>query len=168
MQEQITAKNWRELIRPRRLDIEEDTVSTHYARFTCEPLGRGFGVTLGNALRRVLLSSLQGAAFTNVRIAGVLHEFSTMPGVLEDVSEVILNLKEVRLRLHVEGPKVVRVNKQGEGPVTAGDLISDDQTVEIINPERVICNLGPEGNFDFEGTVSSGKGYVLLYPGRRA
>jgi len=161
MQQEIIAKNWRELIRPRRLDIEEDTLSGNYARFTCEPLERGFGVTLGNALRRVLLSSLQGAAITSIRINGVLHEFSTIPGVLEDVSEVMLNLKEVRLRLHAEGPKTLTVNKKGEGEVRAGDLVSADSTVEIVNPDHLICRCGPEADLELEAVVGSGKGYVL-------
>ena len=102
------AKNWRELIRPRRLEIEDGEENSNYGRFSCEPLERGFGVTLGNALRRILLSSLQGAAITSVRVNGVLHEFSTIPGVLEDVSDVVLNLKDVRLRLHGEAPKILR------------------------------------------------------------
>jgi DNA-directed RNA polymerase subunit alpha len=158
-QEPIT-KNWRELIRPRRLEID-DGGSTAYGRFSCEPLERGFGITLGNALRRVLLSSLQGAAITSVRINQVLHEFSTIPGVLEDVSDVVLNLKEVRLRLHAEGPKILRVQRKGGGVVTAGDLISDDQTVHVMNPEQKICTLGPEADFEMEATVGGGKGYVL-------
>ena len=102
MQQEVIVKNWRQLIRPRRLEIGEDEPDGRYGRFWCEPLERGFGQTLGNALRRVLLSSLQGAAITTVRIAGVLHEFSTIPGVLEDVSDIVLNLKEVRLRMHAE------------------------------------------------------------------
>ena len=106
-QEQI-AKNWRELIRPRAIDSDEEKAGTYW-RFSCEPLERGFGVTLGNSLRRVLLSSLQGAAITALRIDGVLHEFSTIPGVMEDVSDIVLNLKEVRLRMHSEGPKLLRV-----------------------------------------------------------
>jgi len=141
--------------------VEEDSLTARYGRFTCEPLERGFGVTLGNALRRVLLSSLQGSAITNIRVKDVLHEFSTIPGVLEDVSEVILNLKEVRLRKHTDGPKAVRAFHQGAGVVKAGDLISDDQTVEVVNPEHVICTLGPEGDLELEATVGSGKGYVL-------
>lgn len=161
MQEELIAKNWRELIRPRRLDVHEDTQSERYARFSCEPLERGFGVTLGNALRRVLLSSLQGSAITSIRMKDVLHEFSTIQGVLEDVSEVILNLKEVRVRMHVEGPRTLRVARQGTGVLTAGELISDDQTIEVINPDQVIANLGPEADFDLEATVGMGKGYVL-------
>jgi DNA-directed RNA polymerase subunit alpha len=161
MQEELIAKNWRELIRPRRLDVEEDSLSETYGRFSCEPLERGFGITLGNALRRVLLSSLQGAAITSIRVKDVLHEFSTVPGVLEDVSEMILNLKEVRLRKHSDGPKTLRVVRQSSGVVKAGDLESDDQTVEVMNPEHVICNLGPEGDLELEATVGNGKGYVL-------
>ena len=161
MQQELVAANWRTLIRPRRLDVEEETLTGGYGRFSCEPLERGFGTTLGNALRRVLLSSLQGSAITSVRINGVLHEFSTIPGVMEDVSHIVLNLKDVRLRMHAEGPKTIRVHKTGPGIVTAGDLVSDDQTVEIMNPEHKLCNLGAEADFELEATVNSGKGYVL-------
>jgi DNA-directed RNA polymerase subunit alpha len=161
MQDDVIARNWRELIRPRRLEVEEDSLTPTYGRFYCEPLERGFGTTLGNALRRVLLSSLQGAAITSIRIDGVLHEFSTIPGVMEDVATVVLNLKDVRVRMNSEGPKSIRVKKSGEGVVTAGDLISGDQTVEIMNPEHKICTLGPESDFEMEVTVDLGKGYVL-------
>ena len=161
MQQELIAKNWRDFIRPRRLEVEEETLTEGYGRFACEPLERGFGTTLGNALRRVLLSSLQGAAITSIRINGVLHEFSTIPGVLEDVSEIVLNLKEVRLRMHSEGPKTITVHKKGEGVVTAGDLVSHDQTVEVMNPDQHIATLGSEADFEFEATVGSGKGYVL-------
>ena len=161
MQQELITKNWRDFIRPRRLEVEEESLTESYGRFACEPLERGFGTTLGNALRRVLLSSLQGSAITNVRINGVLHEFSTIPGVLEDVAEIVLNLKEVRLRMHAEGPKVLVVHRKGEGVVTAGDLVSDDQTVEVMNPDHHICTLGPEADFEFSATVGRGKGYVL-------
>ena len=161
MQEELITKNWRDFIRPRRLEVEEESLTDHYGRFACEPLERGFGTTLGNALRRVLLSSLQGSAITNIRINGVLHEFSTIPGVLEDVAEIVLNLKEVRLRMHAEGPKTLTVHRKGEGVVTAGDLVSDDQTVEIMNPGHHICTLGPEADFELGATVGRGKGYVL-------
>ena len=161
MQQELIAANWRTLIRPRRLMVEEEEDETTYGRFFCEPLERGFGTTLGNALRRVLLSSLQGAAITSVRMGGVLHEFSTIPGVMEDVSEIVLNLKEVRMKLHAEGPKVIRIKKSGEGVVRAGDFVSDDQTVEIMNPDHEICHLGADADFDLEATVRSGKGYVL-------
>jgi DNA-directed RNA polymerase subunit alpha len=161
MQDDVIARNWREQIRPRRLEVEEDTLTSSYGRFYCEPLERGFGTTLGNALRRVLLSSLQGAAITNIRINGVLHEFSTIPGVMEDVATVVLNLKDVRVRMNAEGPKTIRVKKNGEGIVTARDLVSDDQTVEIMNADHKICTLGPESEFEMEATVDLGKGYVL-------
>ncbi len=161
MQEELVAKNWRDFIRPRRLELEDESHNASYGRFACEPLERGFGTTLGNALRRVLLSSLQGAAITSVRINGVLHEFSTIPGVLEDVTEIVLNLKEVRLRMHAEGPKTIVVRKKGEGVVRAGDLVSDDQTVEVMNPDRHICTLGPEADFELQATVGRGKGYRL-------
>ncbi len=161
MQQELIARNWRQLIRPRRLEIEEAESGTRYGRFWCEPLERGFGQTLGNALRRVLLSSLQGAAITTVRIAGVQHEFSTIPGVLEDVSDIILNLKEVRLRMHSEGPKSLRLSRKDKGEVTAGDLASDDQTVEVMNPEQKIATLTGEGELDLECTVALGKGYAL-------
>ncbi|MBK7947219.1 MAG: DNA-directed RNA polymerase subunit alpha [Deltaproteobacteria bacterium] len=155
------ARNWRELIRPRRLEVENDTLTSTYGRFYCEPLERGFGTTLGNALRRVLLSSLQGAAITNIKVAGVLHEFSTIPGVMEDVATIILALKDVRVRMNTEGPKTIRIRKTGEGIVTAGDFMSADQTVEIMNPGHKICTLGPDSTFDLEATVNLGKGYVL-------
>ena len=161
MQDEVVARNWRELIRPRRLEVEENSLTSTYGRFYCEPLERGFGTTLGNALRRVLLSSLQGAAITNIRIDGVLHEFSTIPGVMEDVATVVLNLKDVRVRMNSEGPKLIRVKRSGEGIVTAGDLVSADQTVEIMNPEHKICSLGPDSDFEMEVTVDLGKGYVL-------
>jgi DNA-directed RNA polymerase subunit alpha len=161
MQDDVIARNWRELIRPRRLEVEEDTLTSAYGRFHCEPLERGFGTTLGNALRRVLLSSLQGAAITSIRIDGVLHEFSTIPGVMEDVAAVVLNLKDVRVRLNSEGPKTIRVKKSGQGIVVAGDLVSADQTVEVMNPEHKICTLGPDSSFEMEVTVGLGKGYVL-------
>ena len=161
MQNDVIARNWRELIRPRRLDVDQDTLTSTYGRFHCEPLERGFGTTLGNALRRVLLSSLQGAAITNIKVAGVLHEFSTIPGVLEDVANIILALKDVRVRMNTEGPKTIRIRKSGEGIVTAGDFLSADQTVEIMNPGHKICTLGPDSTFDLEATVNLGKGYVL-------
>ncbi len=154
------AKNWRELIRPRGIDSDESEKTETYWRFYLEPLERGFGVTLGNALRRVMLSSLRGAAITSVRVEGVLHEFSTIPGVMEDMSDVVLNLKEVRLRLHADGPKTLSVNKKGEGTLRAGDLVSADATVEIVNPDHLIATLSPEADVQMELTVGSGKGYV--------
>jgi len=159
MNQELIAKNWRELIRPRDLEAATEGDSKTYGRFSCEPLERGFGVTLGNALRRVLLSSLQGAAITAVKIEGVLHEFSTIPGVMEDVSDIVLNLKETRLRMHAQGPKTLHVHRTGEGVLRAGDLVSDDATVEVVNPEHKIATLSAEGDVSMEVTVDSGKGY---------
>jgi DNA-directed RNA polymerase subunit alpha len=158
--EELVAKNWRELIRPRQLDTDENSVTETYGRFSCEPLERGFGVTLGNALRRILLSSLQGAAITSVRIEGVLHEFSSIPGVMEDMSDIVLNMKEVRLRLHSEGPRSLRINKKGGGILTAGDLVSDDSGVDVLNPEHKIATLSDDADIEVELTIGTGKGYV--------
>jgi DNA-directed RNA polymerase subunit alpha len=160
MNQELIAKNWRDLIRPRQIEADTDAATGTYGRFTCEPLERGFGITLGNALRRVLLSSLQGAAISAIKIENVLHEFSTIPGVMEDVSDIVLNLKEVRLRLHSKGPKTLRVHSQGEGVLRAGDLVSDDATVEIVNPDHKIATLSADADVDMEVTVSAGKGYV--------
>ncbi len=152
-------KNWRELIKPKRLEIETTEPNT-YGKFECEPLERGFGITLGNALRRVLLSSLQGAAITNVKIDGVLHEFSTIPGVLEDVTDVILNLKEVRFKVSGDGnPRRLTIEKQGEGRVTAGDIHAGAM-VEVLNLDQHICTLAKDAKLRMELTVKQGKGYV--------
>jgi DNA-directed RNA polymerase subunit alpha len=159
MQQELIVQNWRQLIRPRRLEAEADSATPRYGRFWCEPLERGFGVTLGNALRRVLLSSLNGAAITSLRINGVLHEFSTIPGVMEDVADVILNLKEARLRMHVPGPRTLRVRKTGAGVVTAGDLSSEDSSIEVLNPEHRIMTTNGEADVEIEVTVGTGKGY---------
>ncbi|MBW2314716.1 MAG: DNA-directed RNA polymerase subunit alpha [Deltaproteobacteria bacterium] len=161
MNQELMATNWRALIRPRRLEIEEPTLTEIYGRFACEPLERGFGITLGNALRRVLLSALQGAAITTVRIEGVLHEFSTIPGVHEDVADLILNLKEVRLRLHSLESKILRIHKKGPCVILAGDLAQDDASVEVLNPEQPIATLASDSEVELEVTVANGKGYVL-------
>ena len=152
-------KNWRELIKPKRLEIETKEPSI-YGKFECEPLERGFGITLGNALRRVLLSSLQGCAITNVKIDGVLHEFSTIPGVLEDVTDVIPNLKEVRFKVNGEShSRRVVIEKQGEGRVCAAD-IQTGATVEVLNPGLHICTLAKDARLRMELTLRQGKGYV--------
>ncbi|MDR3557033.1 MAG: DNA-directed RNA polymerase subunit alpha [Syntrophobacteraceae bacterium] len=152
-------KNWRELIKPKRLEIETKEPNT-YGKFECEPLERGYGITLGNALRRVLLSSLQGAAITSVKIDGVLHEFSTIPGVLEDVTDVILNLKEVRFRASGEmSSRRLLIEKQGEGRVCAGD-IQTGAMVEVLNPNLHICTLARDAKLRMELTLKQGKGYV--------
>jgi DNA-directed RNA polymerase subunit alpha len=152
-------RNWRELIKPKRLEIDTKGSPDTYAKFVCEPLERGFGITLGNALRRVLLSSLRGAAITSVKIDGVLHEFAAIPGVLEDVTDIILNLKEVRLKIRGESPKQVLIEKEGEGEVTAEDIQGDSQ-LEILNPDHHICTLAKDGKLKMELTVKQGKGYV--------
>src|SRR3989442_2403690 len=113
----MIARNWRDLIRPKGISIDAESANNFYAKFTCEPLERGFGITIGNSLRRILLSSLQGAAITAIRVEGTLHEFSTIPDVVEDVTDIVLNLKEVLLRMHDAKPRVVRLDKEGEGPV---------------------------------------------------
>ncbi len=160
MNVELMVKNWRDLIRPHRMEIE-DNLSDTYGRFECAPLERGFGLTLGNALRRVLLSSLQGASITSVRIANVMHEFTTVSGVLEDVTDLILNLKEVRVRMNAEGPKELSLHKQGSGTVTASDLVSADQTVEILNGDHHIATLSEDAELQLTATVELGKGFVL-------
>ncbi|MBS3985055.1 MAG: DNA-directed RNA polymerase subunit alpha [Selenomonadales bacterium] len=130
-----------------------------YGKFIVEPLQRGYGTTLGNALRRILLSSLPGAAVTSVKLEGVLHEFSTIPGVVEDTTEIVLNLKSLRLRLHGTGEKLLRITKTGEGVVTAADILADAD-VEILNPSLVIAKLDEDARFFAEITVAHGRGYV--------
>jgi DNA-directed RNA polymerase subunit alpha len=156
---ELQQRNWRELIKPKRLEPEADTLSSTYGRFVAEPLERGFGTTLGSALRRVLLSSLQGAAIVQVKFEGVPHEFSTVAGVKEDVTEIILNLKEVRLKAHTDKPKRLRIDKIGPGTVTAGD-IQAGSTVEILNPDLHLATLSEGGHLDAELVVKVGKGYV--------
>jgi len=152
-------KSWKDLIRPKRLEVEKETLTPFYGKFTAEPFERGFGITIGNSLRRILLSSLQGAAITSVKIDGVLHEFSALPGVKEDVTEIILNLKEVRLKLHTEGPKIIRVKTEGPKVLKAGDIQTGD-AVEILNPEHYIATLSRDSKLSVEMTVKVGRGYV--------
>jgi DNA-directed RNA polymerase subunit alpha len=137
----------------------DDSQTERYGKFSCEPLERGFGNTLGNALRRVLLSSLQGAAIKSVRVEGVMHEFSSIPGVMEDMCDVVLNLKEVRLRVHSEEPKTLRIHHKGEGILTAGDLVADNPSVEVLNPQQKVATLSAEADVEMELTVGVGKGY---------
>ncbi len=152
-------RNWRELIMPDRLLLDKDSHTSTYGKFVCQPLERGFATTIGNSLRRILLSSIQGAAITTFKIEGALHEFSTIPGVLEDVTGIILNLKEVRLKLNCPDSKIVRIEKTTPGPVTAADIISDG-TVEVMNPDKHICTItSEEGSFVAELEVKWGKGY---------
>ena len=155
----INEKNWKALIKPKRLEIDEETLTDSYGKFIAEPLERGFGITLGNSLRRILLSSIQGAAITAVKIDASLHEFSVLPGVKEDVTDLILNLKEVVFKLHSHAPKIVRIEANGEKEVTAADIITDAD-VEVINPQQHIAILDKGATLKMEMTVKMGKGYV--------
>ena len=151
-------RNWHELIVPDRMEVDQDTHTLSFGKFVCQPLERGFATTIGNSLRRILLSSIQGAAITSVKIDQALHELSTLPGIKEDVTEIILNLKEVRLRLNSADSQTVKIEKNDLGPVTAGDIISDGK-VEVMNPEKEICTITGEGGFAAELEVKWGKGY---------
>ena len=142
-----------------RIECQESPDDVSYGKFVVEPLERGYGTTLGNSLRRVLLSSLPGYAPTSIRIAGVQHEFSTIPGVKEDVTEIVLNVKGIIARLHCDGPKTVYIEAAGECEVTAGDIKADGE-VEILNPELHIASLGPDGALSMEITLAHGRGYV--------
>ena len=138
------------------IDSQEDV---SYGKYIVEPLERGYGTTLGNSLRRILLSSLPGTAATSIKIAGVQHEFSAIPGVKEDVTEIVLNVKKIIAKLHCQGTKTVYIDAAGECEVTAGDIKADGE-VEILNPEQHICSLGPDASFNMEITLSHGRGYV--------
>ena len=155
----LKARNWRELIKPNSIVIDEDSRTNFYGKFVCEPLERGFGITIGNSLRRILLSSLQGAAIVSVSFDNVVHEFTTIPGVIEDVTDIILNLKEIKLRLGEAEKAVIRLSKKGAGVATAGDIESDD-LVAILNSEQHIATLNKEGKLNMEMVVKMGKGYV--------
>ena len=155
----VIERNWNELIRPEKPLIEAGADSERRARMVAEPLERGFGVTLGNALRRVLLSSLQGAAVTAVQIDGVVHEFSSMEGVREDVVDIVLNIKQLALRMHAEGPKRMTLRATGPGAVTAGQ-IEAPADIEILNKDHVLCTLDEGASIRMEFTVNTGKGYV--------
>ncbi|MFL5429955.1 MAG: DNA-directed RNA polymerase subunit alpha [Myxococcales bacterium] len=159
MADALIAKNWRDLIRPRGLSVEQDTLTDTFGKFVAEPLERGFGITLGNALRRVLLSSLQGAAITSIRVEGVEHEFSTIPNVAEDVTDIILNLKEVLLRMHTQEEKTIRIEVEGPKDVKAGDIIVD-QDVEVLNPGHHLFTLSEGGRVRMEMTARRGRAYV--------
>ncbi len=152
-------RNWRSLIRPEKLGVEIGTDPDRSARIVAEPLERGFGMTLGNALRRVLLSSLQGAAVTALRIDGVLHEFSSLQGVREDVTDIVLNVKQLAIRMQGEGPKRLQLSATGPGEVTAGQIQTTGD-IEIANPDLVLCTLDDGAKLSMELTVDIGKGYV--------
>ncbi|RKY89880.1 DNA-directed RNA polymerase subunit alpha [candidate division KSB1 bacterium] len=152
--------NWANFQMPESIELDESTYSSTYGKFIVQPLERGYGVTIGNALRRVLLSSLQGAAITSVRIDGILHEFSTIPGVVEDVSEIILNLKEVRIKLLNKRPDKVVLNLKGPGVFKAGDIMKNTTDFEILNPEHIVCTMNDKADFSMELRIGKGRGYV--------
>ncbi|NUQ78615.1 MAG: DNA-directed RNA polymerase subunit alpha [Polyangiaceae bacterium] len=155
----MVARNWRDLIRPKGISIDTESATDFYAKFTCEPLERGFGITVGNSLRRVLLSSLQGAAITAIRIEGALHEFTSVPDVVEDVSDIILNLKEVVFKAATAKTYTVRVEREGPGPVYARDIQLVDG-LSVLNPDHLIAVLDKKGPLSMELTVNVGRGYV--------
>jgi len=151
--------HWKDFQRPQRLEIDAETLTPSYGRFVAQPFERGFATTIGNALRRCLLSSIEGAAITAVRIEGVLHEFSSIPGVKEDATDIVLNLNEVPVRLHSEDPKVLSIDVKGPRDVTAGDLAGDPQ-IEIVDPDRHIATVNEEGHLRMEVQIKHGRGYV--------
>ena len=155
----INARNWAVLVKPEQIVRDNDPADSVYGKFVCGPLERGYGTTIGNALRRVLLASLQGAAFVAVKISGVQHEFTTIPGVLEDVTDIILNIKQVRLAMDTDAPQTVVLDVRQKGEVTAGD-IQGNQHVEVLNPELHIATLSEDVEFHLELEVRMGKGYV--------
>ncbi|MBW2613448.1 MAG: DNA-directed RNA polymerase subunit alpha [Deltaproteobacteria bacterium] len=150
--------NWRSMIKPDKVQVNS---TPSYGKFVCEPLERGFGITIGNSLRRIILSSLHGAAIVSVKFDTVMHEFSVIPGVLEDVSELILNLKEVRLKVSSAEPQAVYIDAKGEGIITAADITSEDGRVEILNPDQHIATLTDKSELNMTMTVKLGKGYSL-------
>ena len=158
-QSAVIQRNWQSLIKPEKLEVEPGADPSRVATIVAEPLERGFGMTLGNAIRRILLSSLQGAAVTAVQIDGVLHEFSSIPGVREDVTDIVLNIKQLALRMHGEGPKRMTLTATGPGEVRAGQIQSGHD-IDIMNPELVICTLDDGVKLGMEFTVNLGKGYV--------
>ena len=163
----VIAKNWTELKKPNRLEAKPGTDSRRKGVFVAEPLERGFGLTLGNALRRVLLSSLQGAAVTAVKIDGVLHEFSSLAGVREDVTDMVLNIKQIAVRMQGDQPKRVHLSATGPGPATAGQIaVTGD--MEIMNPDLVICTLDEGATLNMELTIQAGKGYIPASQNRPA
>ncbi len=156
--DELMYMNWQQLVMPEKVQVNSNP---SYGKFVCEPLERGFGITIGNSLRRIVLSSLYGAAIVSVKFDTVMHEFSVIPGILEDVSEIILNLKEVRFRVTDPEPKLVRIDASGEGDLTASDIISDDGKCEVLNPKQHIASLSNKAELKMEMKVQVGKGYSL-------
>ena len=154
----IMFMNWQAMIKPKKVEVDS---TPSYGKFVCEPLERGFGITIGNSLRRIILSSLHGAAIVSVKFESVMHEFTTIPGVLEDISEIILNLKEVRLKMDGTKPRTVSIDFKGKGTVTAGDITSEDGKVEVLNLDHHIATLSEKSELKMTMTVNIGKGYSL-------
>lgn len=154
----IMFMNWQTMIKPKKVEVDS---TPSYGKFVCEPLERGFGITIGNSLRRIILSSLHGAAIVTVKFESVMHEFTTIPGVIEDITEIILNLKEVRLKMAGTHPRTISIDAKGKGTVTAGDIISEDGTVEVLNVDHHIATLSEKGELKMTMTVNIGKGYSL-------
>ena len=150
---------WRDFATPKKLACDEESLTDTYGRFIAEPFERGYGMTIGNSLRRVLLSSIEGAAVTSIKVDGVLHEFSSIPGVLEDVTQIVLNVKQLVLRAHSRQPKTLVIEKDKKGPVTAADIQTDD-TVEVVSEDLHLCTLTKAGKFRMELEVNRGRGYV--------
>ena len=153
--------NWQGLVRPKRLTVDTETHTKFYGKFVGEPFERGLGITLGNALRRILLSSILGSAITSVRIDGVLHEFSTVPGVKEDVTDIILNLKNLMVKLYSDGPEIIRIDADNEGEIRASD-IQVNNNVEITNPDAHIATLSEGASLKMEMVVQKGRGFCPL------
>lgn len=151
---------WTDFQKPKKLDFDSESLAPNYGRFTAQPFERGFGTTIGNALRRVLLSSIEGAAITAVRVEGVLHEFSSLTGVVEDMTDVVLNLKQIPFKMHGEGPKTLYLEKKGPGVVTAADF-EDDADVEILDPTTHLATLSKEGSLKLEARLKRGRGYQV-------
>jgi len=152
-------RNWRDMIRPREIEIDSRSQSDTYAKFECQPLERGYGITIGNALRRILLSSIMGTAVTKVQAEGALHEFTSLPEVKEDVTDILLNVKELKLKSHVEEPRKLTIDFEGPGTVTGEDIQGDGQ-IEVLNPEHPIATVSDGGDLQMELTVERGRGYV--------
>lgn len=159
-------QNWQELIKPKDIQVKNIDKEGNSARLVVEPLERGYGLTLGNALRRVLLSSVRGAAVTSIQIEGVVHEFSSVPGVMEDVTDIILNIKSLALKLHTTTPKKIHLSHKGSGVVTAG-MIKTGSEVEVMNPDLVICHMDKDASLSIEMTVENGKGYLPASQNRK-
>ncbi len=156
---EVVYRNWRDLIKPKRVDIDPTTLAETYGKFVAKPLERGFGITIGNALRRILLSSIQGAAVTGLKIEGILHEFSPVRGAIEDVGDIALNLKGLRLKMDTAETKILRLKASGAGPVLASQ-IDTGGSVQILNPDHKICTLGDRAEIDMQIRVQLGRGYV--------